>query len=484
MQSGRNPFAFRYFGRGKDSYNNTYNPDYGFNYDQGYVTEEDMKRLYGRPQGAQQTPTSGYGSPQITQAPASPSAPQPQQPTTRDQVTNLGVNTAANAGTGYVVHAFDSPAAAVTDYSTASEALGLEPAGGWMTDAGTGQSIYTSPQGAYTRGLGETATTTQAAATPWWAGPLAAAGAQGTRMSNAYVRANANRDQQTVYGYATGANPVSGQDETLRAGMQASEGKEWDRQTVSTLSAQGAAGQGLITYALNQMGLAASPYTGGISMLLPWAYNPVFAEGRGAWGSSKGEEQFRRDALRDRLQDIGLTTQRTPWEGRHWEGHGIRLADGTMYNLGSERTPEGNPIYETPTDNPFAAEIVGLAQPLAAILTGGDEWATPQLTNMLTNAALSNARDYNQAADNIIAFASEVATPDQFLQGLRELAERGAITAEQYRAYRAAISSLFQGNPRQAGEGYFTERLMNRAAARPMIAGETVRGKNPQLTKG
>lgn len=184
--------------------------------------------------------------------------------------------------------------------------------------------------------------------------------------------------------------------------------------------------------------VAAAIPTGGFSLL----YNPLVAGG-------KGEEQRKRDSVRSYLQSpTGDRTDNALLDSNY----NIKLADGSYYNLGQERDDAGNNIYETidPT-NVTTSYVTGLANVLAAIETAGDKWAMPQLANMLTNAALSNAGgDYMKARQNIMAFFTQRGiTPSQALDAVNQLVANGKLDQETGNALLAAIASMRKGGTPQ-----------------------------------
>ncbi|MCB0346314.1 MAG: hypothetical protein KDD66_14440 [Bdellovibrionales bacterium] len=160
----------------------------------------------------------------------------------------------------------------------------------------------------------------------------------------------------------------------------------------------------------------------------------------GLFHSGKHPDQKARDAMRDGLAQLGLVSAE----------HNLTLADGSTYFIGydgghryqnadgTQRAP-----YDVDFSNPLSPEAVGWAQPLAAVLTGGDEKLRTDLTGYLVNAAQSNANSLADVQRNIQAFLVKInATPEAIAQGLAQLHQAGKLSAEEYAAYLHGFKTL------------------------------------------
>lgn len=119
----------------------------------------------------------------------------------------------------------------------------------------------------------------------------------------------------------------------------------------------------------------------------------------GMFGSGKDKDQMGRDQVRKAMQQQGGID----------EAFNVSLADGTKFNIGLDgggviKTKSGKEIspYNVDTDNPFAHQSVAWADPIAAILTGGDPKLRSDFAGYFTNAAMSNANTLEGVRANIL----------------------------------------------------------------------------------
>jgi hypothetical protein len=108
---------------------------------------------------------------------------------------------------------------------------------------------------------------------------------------------------------------------------------------------------------------------------------------------------------------------------------------------GTKRAP-----YDVDFSNPLSHQTIGWLQPIAAVLTGGNEKLKNDLTGYLVNAALSNADTLSDAAANARAFVQMLgADPQQIAASISEMAGRGLLKNEQALAYLGGLASLAAG---------------------------------------
>jgi hypothetical protein len=189
-----------------------------------------------------------------------------------------------------------------------------------------------------------------------------------------------------------------------------------------------------------------------LAYALPTFGASLFFSPKDLWGSGKGEEQQKRDALRDHLLEAGFAFKD---EGDKY--HKVRLADGSSFNIGRDIGegqgvigPEGRELnwfdlnWQEPgdiKDEGSQTQMVGRLNPLAAILAGGDDQLTNQLTGYLQNAATSN----EQGQENIQSFYDQagLSERDQAINLINELKASGAIDDWEQVAYHNAINMQF-----------------------------------------
>jgi hypothetical protein len=159
--------------------------------------------------------------------------------------------------------------------------------------------------------------------------------------------------------------------------------------------------------------------------------------------SGKHKDQKARDAVRDHFKDIGMID----------ENHCLELSDGSRYNIGFDgghryRNLDGGKRapYQVDSSNPLLHETVGWVQPLAALLTGGDEKLRTDFAGYFTNAALSNAETHDTARLNVLSIFDKMALrPEDALSGLVAIYQQGRITKAELIAYTNGLVCLLEG---------------------------------------
>lgn len=157
--------------------------------------------------------------------------------------------------------------------------------------------------------------------------------------------------------------------------------------------------------------------------------------------SGKGKDQLARDQVRDFMRENGMISQ-------NWE---LQLADGSLYDIGKDGGAKLSNLdgqssrraYEVDFAHPLAAQTVAMLQPLGLLLTGGNKKLADDFTGYFTNAALSNAKSIEDAQLNSIAILQQLkVTPEQVVQGISTLAEKGVIDAPTAKAYVEGLAML------------------------------------------
>jgi len=111
----------------------------------------------------------------------------------------------------------------------------------------------------------------------------------------------------------------------------------------------------------------------------------------GLFGGKKGKDQKRRDGLRDNLEESGFA-----FKGLDGS-HRIELADGSLFNIGldggariTNDKGEKRQVFDVDLSDPEARNVVGLVNPLATVVVGGDGKLRSDFAGYLTNASLSS----------------------------------------------------------------------------------------------
>lgn len=159
--------------------------------------------------------------------------------------------------------------------------------------------------------------------------------------------------------------------------------------------------------------------------------------------TGKHADQVMRDQMRFFLRNTGIIDN----------VYCIQLADGSLFDMGkdghfrlqntdgTERAP-----YAVDVSHMGTSEIIGWAQPIAAILTGGDEKLRSDLTGYFVNAAVSNAADFGTACQNVRAiFAKTGLTQDSAMSALQQLVETGKLSQDDFSAYAHGLQTMIIG---------------------------------------
>ncbi len=160
----------------------------------------------------------------------------------------------------------------------------------------------------------------------------------------------------------------------------------------------------------------------------------------GLFGSGKHKDQKVRDGIRDNLKEINFIDK----------DYKLKLADGSLYDIGLDgghkyTNMDGTKrhAYDVDFSNPLASEIIGLAQPLAAILTNDNSKKKDDLCGYLVNAALSNANTLEEAVKNIEAFYIQAGLDsEQAVEAIGILTGDGTISESDGLAYAFGIKTL------------------------------------------
>jgi hypothetical protein len=160
--------------------------------------------------------------------------------------------------------------------------------------------------------------------------------------------------------------------------------------------------------------------SGGLSFL-----QPKLAE---AFGTGKDKDQQGRDKIKEFWRDKGLVTE-------NW---GLPIAGGKEYEL------RDNPEFWTPSERATSiAGIADYAEPLAYLMTDGDEKHLSPYTGWLMNAGAEGATDLEGAKENFKAMYSKLGNAREILTPLYQKAKDKKIAKEDYLRYFAAIKALF-----------------------------------------
>lgn len=209
---------------------------------------------------------------------------------------------------------------------------------------------------------------------------------------------------------------------------------------------------------------AADKLTGGQASKLQSKYNdtmdskigmvldPTGFLGRGAlkkglsmFGSGKGEDQMRRDAVRKMLKEGGFLG-----EGDDWN---LENPDGTSFDIGKDggaRLENGRGYMDVDTTKQGAS--IGAMNPLAYIITGGDEKLATNFAGYFTNTVTQGDGANNPVIANANALdkykKAGLDTPQKAHAAIDELVKSGKLAADKAQAFHGGINTVFgQVNP-------------------------------------
>lgn len=150
--------------------------------------------------------------------------------------------------------------------------------------------------------------------------------------------------------------------------------------------------------------------------------------------SGKHKDQLARDQVRGALKDAGIID----------ENYGIRLADGSTFDIGKDGGPKaelgGRRPYEVDFNNPLAGYAVSWMNPAISLLTGGDPKLTSDFVGYFANAATSNAKSLDDVRANVNVILAQLGLSDEALAGgIQDQVTKGVINQGVGAAYMNGI---------------------------------------------
>ncbi len=149
--------------------------------------------------------------------------------------------------------------------------------------------------------------------------------------------------------------------------------------------------------------------------------------GLGMIGGDKGEDQLARDQIRAALLDAGVID----------DGYNLTLADGSKYDIGKDGSIQN---YNVDFSEENVGDLVASANPLAALITGGDPKLRSDFAGYFTNAAKSSG----DPLENIKKIYADAGfNHDSAYGGILKLVEEKKISKEEGDAYLNGLDQLF-----------------------------------------
>lgn len=160
----------------------------------------------------------------------------------------------------------------------------------------------------------------------------------------------------------------------------------------------------------------------------------------GLFNTKKHPEHIARDNMRTALQSAGFLDK----------DQNITLADGSKYSFATDgkKTLTGldNATrfgYQVDFANPLSSQAIGWMQPLAEVMTQGNQKLKTDLLGYMVNAATSNAKSEEDVRANVISiYQQSKLNPEDVIAGLSELLQNGKIKEDNIPAYLNGIQTL------------------------------------------
>lgn len=165
----------------------------------------------------------------------------------------------------------------------------------------------------------------------------------------------------------------------------------------------------------------------------------------GSIKTGKHKDQVARDQVRGFLQQTGVLDP----------SYSIKLADGSLYNIGIDGGPKaefgGRRPYETDPNNPLTKYAVSWMNPIMDLVSQGNEKIKTDFVGYFANAALSNARSLNDVRQNVNAIISQFGISDEAVaQTVIQAANSGQLDQGTARAYLSGMDE--RRNPKFMGD--------------------------------
>lgn len=152
---------------------------------------------------------------------------------------------------------------------------------------------------------------------------------------------------------------------------------------------------------------------------------------KGFSGSGKSKDQVYRDSLRKLLQDRGVID-------KNWS---IGLSNGARYDIGKDADTKVNGLHPFDVDfsKSTAGQDVGYLQPLAAIISQGNQKGASDLTGYFVNAS----RSQGDPIKNMVGFYNQAGlNATSAMERINNLEALGLIDKQHADAYRGGINQL------------------------------------------
>lgn len=194
-------------------------------------------------------------------------------------------------------------------------------------------------------------------------------------------------------------------------------------------------------------------------------------------GSGKSEDQQSRDKIRAALQSGGFFSA-----DKNQDDWTAENADGSSFDIGKDggaRLDDGRRYDEVDTKKQGAS--IGATNPLAYLITGGDEKLATSFAGYLTNTVTQGkgGADLTVANANALDKYKKAGfdTAEKAHAGIDDLVKAGKLAPDKAAAFHGGINTVFGTAPKPSG----TSGTMQPTTQRPANAGPKRRGDSRRV---
>jgi len=204
-----------------------------------------------------------------------------------------------------------------------------------------------------------------------------------------------------------------------------------------------------------------------------YATNKLMAKGFGMFGSGKSEDQQQRDKIRASLKSSGFLGDPNA------EDWNIENADGSTYDIGKDGgAKRENGMGYSEVDTKTQGNAIGAVNPLAYLITGGNEKLASNFAGYLTNSTTVGAGAKDAAVANANALARYKAagydTAEKAIAGIDDMLKAGKIDEAKAAAFKGGINTVFGATPKPAATTTTQpQRSTQQAPRKPLRAQKT-----------
>ncbi len=165
-------------------------------------------------------------------------------------------------------------------------------------------------------------------------------------------------------------------------------------------------------------------------------------KGFSLFGSGKGKDQVQRDAVRKILRESGFLGDP---KAEDWN---LENPDGTSFDIGKDggaRLGDGRRYFDVNTET--QGNAIGSVNPLAYLITGGNEKLATEFSGYFTNTVTQGAGATDPKVANLNALdkykKAGFDTAEKAIAGIDDLLKAGKIDEQKAQAFKGGIATVF-----------------------------------------